>query len=460
MAPPPDTRETAPNAPDIYEIPRIEFVVERENGASCSRRFVSDMDLVRIGSHGSNDVVLTDPLVSRFHCRVARHAHGWRLTDTGSLNGTRLCAVPVRDADLVFPECRIEIGTSTIRVRETGATAADSMSKGLSCGALYGQSACMRRLFHTIARIAKTDVAVLIDGETGTGKELVAAEIVQRSLRRDKPLVIVDCGAIPTNLVESELFGHARGAFTGAHQARVGAFEQADGGTVFLDEVGELPLEMQPKLLRVLAQHEIRRMGENHVRPVNVRVIAATNRQLEREVNDSRFREDLYFRLAVVTLHVPPLRDRPEDIPLLVDHFLESMGALDRRGLFTPDLLALMAKHSWPGNVRELRNIVERTVLSEVVELDEAPPSPSGPAAGPEVDIEIPFKTAKDRLVSNFERRYLTDLLAWAQGNISKAARKAGLDRMYVHRMLHRYGIARADGGALGASIPPPDNDS
>jgi len=213
--------------------------------------------------------------------------------------------------------------------------------------------------------------------------------------------------------------------------------------------------------LRALAQREVRRMGENIVRHVDVRVIAATNRQLEREINAGRFREDLYFRLAVVTLHVPPLRERLEDIPLLVSHFLDSMGAADRLGMFTREVLATMERHTWPGNVRELRNHVERTVLAEVLDLDGEAQVPQARANGFKVDVEVPFKTAKEALVTEFERRYLTELLAWAEGNVSKAARKAQLDRMYVHRMLHRYRITRTDALAapLGGSVPPPPAD-
>ena len=438
-------RTTAPSAAGSLSVPRLELLVEREAGTPGERRQVIDGDVIRIGSHQSNDVLIDDPQVSRFHCRLARHARGWRLEDTGSMNGTRIAGVPVRDADLVFPECRLELGSSTIRVRELPDGASEPIAEALSCGSLYGKSATMRRLFHIISRVAKTDATVHVEGETGTGKELVAAEIVQRSRRRDKPLIIVDCGAIPTNLIESELFGHAKGAFTGAHQARVGAFEAADGGTVFLDEIGELPLEMQPKLLRALAQREVRRMGENNTRTVDVRVISATNRQLEREVNSGRFREDLYYRLAVVTLRVPPLRDRVEDIPLLVDYFLSTMDAIEKRDLFTPAVIAEMQGYRWPGNVRELRNFVERHVVSDLMGI---PASSTGaPSSGrvseAAVDVEQPYKVAKDALVTAFEQRYITALLAWADGNVSKAARKAGIDRMHMHRLMQRHGIQR-----------------
>jgi DNA-binding NtrC family response regulator len=269
---------------------------------------------------------------------------------------------------------------------------------------------------------------------------------------------VVDCGSIAPTVVESELFGHARGAFTGAERPRVGVFEAAAGGTVFLDEIGELPLDMQPRLLRVLETGEVRRVGENQTRKVNVRVIAATNRKLEREVNQGRFREDLFFRLSVVTVRVPPLRARKGDIPILVDAFLASLDATDRRHLFTPEVMEDLARHDWPGNVRELRNFVARRVVLDTAspgsEDDEDPalsghrlsPVPSssrrGPYAGPP-DIEKPFYDAKKELVDGFEHDYLSALLRWAGGNVSRAARKAGIDRMHLHRLLQQHGLRR-----------------
>ncbi len=452
----PSHRRTTPASDDIRPVPRIELTVTRQAGAPYERTVVIDSSVVRIGSHPSNDLVLDDPLVSKFHCRLLRGDRRWRLEDAGSLNGTYLSGIPVRDADLVFPECRIELGRSDVRVRELGSGTTEELAQGLTCGALVGRSAAMRRVFYQIRQVAKTDVSVLIEGETGTGKELVAAEIVQCSSRKDKPLVVVDCGAIPTSLIESELFGHVRGAFTGADRARTGAFEAADGGTVFLDEIGELPLEMQPKLLRVLAEREVHRMGDNTVRRVDVRVIAATNRTLEQQVNLGQFREDLYFRLAVVTLRLPPLRERTDDIPLLVDHFLGAMGAMGRRSLFSPDVLAAMCAQPWPGNVRELRNFIERrTVIGSA--LDGSHEALRTERVAPAVDIKVPFNAAKDSLIASFERQYLRALLDWAEGNVSKAARKAGLDRMYVHRLLQRHGIERlaGDDSTAGASTHP-----
>ncbi|EYF06512.1 sigma 54-interacting transcriptional regulator [Chondromyces apiculatus] len=443
--------------PEILRVPRLELCVEREGGKATRRVMVLDSDFVRVGAHPSNDLVLSDRLVSRFHCILERSGQGFRVTDVGSLNGIWIGGARVRDAD-IQPECVIELGESTIRVRDASAISETELPAVLSFGSLWGASLSMRRMFHVLQRVAQASSDVLIEGENGTGKELIATELVQRSNRAQKPLVIVDCGAISPTLIESELFGHVRGSFTGASRDRAGAFEEADGGTVFLDEIGELPLEMQPKLLRALASREVRRVGESRARKVDIRVIAATNRRLEREVNSGRFREDLYYRLSVVTVRVPPLRERKEDIPLLVQHFLGALGASDRSELFPPDVMDKMLRYDWPGNVRELRNQVERTVVLGGEALLEGTHS-DGQSSAPlevgepgaldamSVDIERPFKEAKEAVVDRFEREYLVALLGWASGNVSRAARKAGLDRMYLHRLLQRHGLRR--GAAL-----------
>jgi transcriptional regulator with GAF, ATPase, and Fis domain len=444
-------------------VPRLELCVEREPGQPAQRSIVLDGEFFRIGSHPVNNLVLTDPLVSRFHCSLARSATGFRLSDSGSLNGTRLAGVRVREADLPLPECRIELGDSVVRVRDLGAVSQDKVSGGVSLGALYGISVAMRRLFELIKRVAGSGSDVLIEGESGTGKELIATEVMRLGGRAAKPLVIVDCGAVSPQLIESELFGHLRGSFTGATRDRAGAFEAADGGTVFLDEIGELPLDMQPKLLRALAAREVRRIGENRVRRVDVRVIAATNRQLEREVNSGRFREDLYYRLSVLTVRVPPLRERMDDLQLLVEHFLAEREATDKISLFTPEVLGQMKRYDWPGNVRELRNYVERRVVLEhhIEDLGHSPyasetrsdppraafasaPPVTSPPAPPASSVQLPFKEAKDQIIADFERAYLTELLHWAGGNVSKAARKAQLDRMHLHRLFQRYGLRSA----------------
>lgn len=439
---------TSPKLSHTVAASRLELTVVEEAGKKTNRTLVHDGELVRIGAHEGNDVVLTDRLVSRFHCRITRDKSAWRITDTSSLNGTRVGGISVRDADLSSPECIVEVGDSKVRVREQASQARVELLGRPSLGDLWGTSIPMQRLFAVVDKVAKTDANVLIEGESGTGKELVATEIVRRGSRADTPFVIVDCGAISPTLIESELFGHVRGSFTGAVGDRIGAFESAHGGTVFLDEIGEMPLDLQPKLLRALESREIRRVGETRARKVDVRVVAATNRRLEAEVNNARFREDLYFRLSVVTIRVPPLRERLEDVELLVRAFLDRMGAMASQGLFTADVVADLSRHDWPGNVRELRNYVERAVVFQ----DAARADRDGSATfgssrkkaattSTEIDLEASFHQAKERVVSDFELRYLSALLDWSDGNISRAARKAGLDRMHLHRLVQRYGI-------------------
>ncbi|NUP05065.1 MAG: sigma 54-dependent Fis family transcriptional regulator [Polyangiaceae bacterium] len=428
-------------------MPRLEVVVEREGGAACSKSSILDGDVLRIGSHPSNELILEDPLVSRLHCQIRTHPNGWRVVDTGSLNGTRVGGVSVRDADLTLPECRIELGHSVVVIRalRPGPGVAQP-GIAPSFGALVGASAIMRRLFARIERIARADGDVLIEGESGTGKELIAAEIVKRSGRADQPFYIVDCGSLGNNDAQHELFGHTKGAFPGADSSRVGAFEAAQGGTVLLDEIGDLPVDVQPKLLRALAAREYRRAGETQTRKLDARVIATTNRRLEDEINQGRFREDLYFRLSVLRIDVPPLREHVEDIELLTTAFLEELGASDRNEMFTKEVLAELKRHTWPGNVRELRNYVERFVVADDRGFGREEPSSDRPVDPTiaDVDLSKTFRESKDNVIADFEKRYLRALLSWAQGNVSKAARKANLDRMYLHRLLQRHGIRRA----------------
>jgi transcriptional regulator with GAF, ATPase, and Fis domain len=428
---------------DTVAIPRVHLAVEREAGTPTSRVVVFDGDVCRIGTHSSNDLVVADPTVSRFHCRLTRGESAWRVTDSGSLNGTLVDGVRVRDAD-VLEGGSVMVGDSIVRVHAAEPEQNAELAMVPVFGSLAGTSRTMRKLYALLQKIAGSDINVLIHGESGTGKELVATEIVQRSTRAEKPFVIVDCGAISPNLVESELFGHVRGAFTGADRDRVGAFEAADEGTVFLDEIGELPLELQPKLLRALEAREIRRVGETRARKVNVRVISATNRELEREVNKGRFREDLYFRLAVLGVQVPPLRERLEDLQILIRVFLSALGMPEQERLFPPPVLEEMSKHDWPGNVRELRNYVERTVVLQAASpAQKRPPSKSSPRleGGAQIDARIPFKIAKDQVIEDFERAYLAALLDGSGGNMSKAARSAGMDRMYLHRLVQKHGL-------------------
>jgi len=430
-------------------IPRLELTIAREAGAACDRTVTVEGHRVRIGSQQGNEVVVDDRKVSRFHCSLTDGPEGWTLTDTGSLNGTYANGARIRDADLPRgSKFEIHLGESVLSIRELGANSQTRLPGWSSFGELYGQSVAMRRVYELLDRVARSDATVLIQGESGTGKELATHAIMRRGSRANGPLVTVDASAISPTLIESELFGHAKGAFTGADRERKGAFEAANGGTVFLDEIGEMPLDLQPKLLRALEAREIRRVGENQSRPVDVRVIAATNRDIEREVNRSRFRGDLYFRLSVVTVQLPPLRERLEDLPLLIQALLDSMGALNQERLFTPHVLEELRAHDWPGNVRELRNFVERAVILGAADFvrarAEPMEAPVDSTAAPDLrkpDIEEPFKVAKERIITSFERAYLTRLLGWAEGNVSRAARKAKLDRMYLRRLAQRYGL-------------------
>jgi transcriptional regulator with PAS, ATPase and Fis domain len=296
---------------------------------------------------------------------------------------------------------------------------------------------------------------VMVTGETGTGKELVSRAIHQRSPRRGGPFVVFDCGAVARNLIESELFGHERGAFTGAVASRAGVFEQAHGGTIFLDELGELPLELQPALLRVLEQREVRRVGDRRVRSVDVRVVAATNRDLQQLVKEGRFREDLYYRLAVVEVHLPPLRDRPEDFGLLTEHILRSASFEHSVRGVAPDVRQILGAYHWPGNVRELRNTLLRAIPFCEGDLIDMQALPEALLEGAEAEADVAdvsrglplpnsdlsLKEAKDHLIEAFEKRYLEDLLERCDGNLSKAARDAGVDRKTIARMLKRHGI-------------------
>ena len=332
----------------------------------------------------------------------------------------------------------------------------------------------MQTVFDRIEEIAPSDASIIIEGETGTGKELVAEAIHEGSSRSDKPYVVVDCASIPRELIESEMFGHAKGSFTGATADRKGAFEDADSGTIFIDEIGELPLDLQPRLLRVLEKQEVRRVGTNTTKTIDVRVICATNRDLQREVKDGRFREDLFFRLNVLKLRMPPLRERPEDIVFLAERWLSELpGAIQLKDETKKKLI----DYAWPGNVRELRNVIDRGAamsdkyfrlpedFGKTVDLDGFDGSAPGSGVGLAEDFydlptqDVPaekvgdttrplwagksYKDAKDAVMSDFEQGYILDLLDQHHGNVSAAARAAGIHRNILHRMMARYGITR-----------------
>jgi transcriptional regulator with GAF, ATPase, and Fis domain len=419
--------------------------------------------VIRIGARRGNDVQLSDTQVSGLHCEIRLDERGYRLRDLDSTNGTFVAGLRINDV-YVPPGSSITVGSTKLRFQPLGESVEMALSSRTSFGGIVGKSVVMRELFARLEKLAASDATVLVSGETGSGKELVAESLHEFSPRVRGPFVVLDCGSIPQNLIESELFGHERGAFTGAVSSYAGAFERAHKGTLFLDEIGELPLAMQPKLLRALERREVRRIGGSRTIQVDIRVVAATNRDLGVEVNRGRFREDLYYRLAVARVHVPPLRERREDIELLIEHFLSITPNADGAEL-AADTVELMKKHDWPGNVRELRNVIERALLlseaapmgdpraratapQRVIEGEASEPVATAPVATLEdetmavpIDTRHPFKVAKQALVTEFERRYIRRLLAEHGGNISAAARVAGIDRMSIHKMLHRLGI-------------------
>jgi len=444
---------------------------------------------IRIGAMEDNDMVVGDDTVSRYHCKIVQEDNAYVLQDLGSTNGTFINRVRIREGFLK-PGCTVHLGQSELKFYAGEEEVEIVPSRKDRCGDIIGKNQKLREIYAIIEKIAPTNTTVIIEGETGTGKEVVAQTIHKLSARSSGPMMVFDCGAVPENLIESELFGHEKGSFTGAIMTRQGLFEMGDGGTVFLDELGELPIDLQPKLLRALEQREIRRVGANKPIKVDVRIIAATNRNLEQEVAAGRFRQDLFYRLSVVRLILPPLRDRAEDIPILVRHFLKG-GSYNKNPDGTPrikgvsrEAMEVMQGYRWPGNVRELLNTVERAVSfadSDTIEARDLPEhirdqarhapvrppaaamamataggtnpalriptspgisAPPAPMAGPPPEsFESTFKEAKERWVSSFERDYIVALLKKNHGNISHAAREADIDRKYFRKLMKKYDI-------------------
>jgi DNA-binding NtrC family response regulator len=392
-----------------------------------------------VGTHAPSELLLTDPHVSRQHLRIDARDE-YLLRDLGSTNGTRVGGVRVREA-LLDDGAVIECGASKLRFSLGGSPTRIELSGDDGFEGLIGKSVAMRELFALLARVAATDASVLIQGETGTGKERVARAVHARSKRAAKPFVVFDCAAVAPTLIESELFGHEKGAFTGASERRAGVFERADGGTVFLDELGELSPELQPKLLRVLESNEVMRIGAQKPTPIDARVVAASNRDLSAQVAAGQFREDLYFRLAVVTLEVPPLRARKEDIPLLAAHFARDRVAT-ASGLET--IFEFMKGHDWPGNVRELRNVVERAVIMADPKLLAGDPLDAlaelRKKAEPAMRRRASLRATRDQC----EREYLEDLIRSVDGDLDQAAEIAELHRKSLERLLREHGIKRS----------------
>jgi len=421
------------------------------SGPDQGKEHMLDEGTTMVGTHADNDLVLTDATVSRYHLEIRVRRDGIEVRDLETTNGTKHGGAKIGSVVLTGA-ARLRLGKHTEMDVEPVDTSVDLGEFAADrFGDVLGSTAPMKRLFALLAKAAPTEATILLQGETGTGKEAISEAVHRHSRRAKGPFVVVDCGSIPHELIASELFGHAKGSFTGAAGDKQGLIEAANHGTLFLDEIGELALDLQPQLLRVLDRRQVRRVGETQSVDVDIRVIAATHRDLRAMVKAGQFREDLYYRLAVVATYVPPLRERKADIPALATWFAEKMG----RGSFaqSPALLEQLQRHDWPGNVRELRNVVERALSlgdAALADLGDGAASAARPSA-PSLDdsvrrqsadvLEMPFKEAKAQLVEAFERDYLSALLARHHGNISRAAAEAGIDRNYIHRLVKKYGL-------------------
>jgi two-component system, NtrC family, nitrogen regulation response regulator GlnG len=449
----------ADDGPPTAELGRSALAVQDHlvlvvvSGPDRARRLTLTSDTRRVGKSYRCDLVLTDPSVSGLHLEITITAGAIDLYDPGSKNGSfyrgaRFTALTVP------PGAVIRIGQTELLVAAVSMTGGPELERIERLGRLYGRSRAMAKVFGQVQRFGRATLPMLITGESGTGKELAAEAAHAASTVRTGPFVVFDVAAVSPTLIESELFGHVRGAFTGAERDRPGAFELAHRGTIFLDEIGELDLALQPRLLRVLDTGHVKRVGDDRYRSVDVRVVTATNRDLAAEVAAGRFREDLYHRFAAAVVRIPPLRERLEDLPLLVEVILAELSArLGRHLVMPPAGLDVLASYDWPGNVRQLRNVLERAAaiadsddLTRVaLPIDLAAVTATGTLPGIAVprdrvvDLDSSFKLAKQRLVTQWEYDYLKALLESCGGNVSLAARKAGIDRVHFHRLVRKH---------------------
>jgi DNA-binding NtrC family response regulator len=402
-----------------------------------------DVDALVVGRDPGAGIVVADPEVSALHCELRACSEGIRVRDLGSTNGTFLGSVRVTEATVAAP-IELVVGTTRIAL-EPGSKKRVDVGYADRFGPLVGVSPKMRRVFAVLEKVATTPLSVLLLGETGTGKEVAARAIHAASDRRDGPFVVVDCGSIPPSLAESILFGHEKGSFTGATEKRRGALAEAHGGTLFLDELGELPLELQPKLLRALSEKEVKRVGASSFEPIDVRVLAATRRDLGSEMNSSRFRSDLFFRIAQVRVELPALRERLSDIPLLVEDICKSVGRPHLAQVVFSWIESRMASYDWPGNVRELCNVAgvaaaladDPGAIDDVLTLVRDEKMSISPAGAPTSE----FGESKRAAITAFERDYFINLARRCKGNVSEMARQSGMERHHVRAYLRKHGI-------------------
>jgi DNA-binding NtrC family response regulator len=428
--------------PSTAGVPRLTAV----SGPGSGRSLAMMNTLATAGRHATNDLVLNDPRVSGVHLQLHRVGDRVHVRDAGSTNGTWLAAHRVTEIELALGG-EITVGDTSLRLDLDDGAVPAAMSERDSFGELVGKSSAMRELFATLERVAPKNLSILVQGETGTGKEEVARAVHFRSPRASAPFIVIDATSLPETLAESLLFGHERGAFTGAVERRIGLFEAAHGGTVFLDEIGELPAILQSKFLRVLERHEVTRVGGTAPVKVDVRVIAATHRDLRHEIDSGRFREDLFFRLAQIRVMLPPLRDRTEDIPVICQKLLTEI-APTRTVMIEAAAVAHLTAQPWPGNVRELRNVLTRAAAlatNDLIRREDVAGEGFGFRGTREersaLDLSGKFGEAKDRAIERFESAYLAALMKRCSGNLSLAAREADLARHHLRDLLKKRGL-------------------
>ena len=413
---------------------------------------------IRIGSDPLNDIVLTDPTVSRHHAEIRRVGDDIQLVDMNSTNGTTVDGLSVAEINLQ-PNQIFQVGRTQIRVSTLKEQIPISVTQKTHYGSMVGHSVALREIFSILDRIAPSELSIVIEGETGTGKELIARAIHDQSNRAKKPFVVFDCSAFTATLLESELFGHEKGAFSGALAKHRGVFERANGGTIFFDELGEMDIEFQPKFLRVLETGDLRRVGGESTFNVDVRVVAATNRDLEELIAEKKFRQDLFYRLAKVRFLLPPLRKRIEDIPPLTEHFLKKICKDRIAPTIDKDAYLILQKYEWPGNIRQLKNVIEKAIafndgnisadyFRKELSIEKGAPQFSSKSSFDEEVIAfqeneelLPFREAKEILVNAFEKGYLRRLLKENKNNVSAAARHAKIDRRHLYRLLKKHDI-------------------
>jgi two-component system response regulator AtoC len=433
----------------LERLPDTEILLERQSARAAERVATESLDLlitdIRMPAVGGIDLLRLgrehDPNLSVL--MLTAYPTVETAVEAMRLGAADYIVKPFQPEDLLALVRRI---LESKRLHDENRLLRRQVERPFAFGELVGRGVAMREVFDTIQRVADIDVDVLIRGETGTGKELVARAIHQRSRRNSSPFVPVDCGAIPNELMESELFGHERGAFTGAHTRNLGLLEYANHGPFFLDEIGQLPVPLQAKLLRVLQERRIRRVGGTKEVELDVRILAATSLQLEEEVRKQRFRLDLYHRIHVAQIDLPPLRERAEDLPLLIEHFVARYAKEMGKGIaaFSPEVMEVLMCYAWPGNVRELQNVIKRTLAlapGETISLHDLPDEIVTRAGESSTHGGAGFFALRERRADSFEYHYFCSLLQSCHGDMTCAAREAQLPRGTLYRLLKKHGL-------------------